>query len=415
MKKYLYPIIILSLVGGVISALLLFRHYYPESGIKIVSCGHSLVDPCIALSATPYAVLFGVPIALFGLLWYLTTIFTVLITLHSGGRYPALSMIMIFPGATTALAADVVLAGILINTGLLCPLCIVTYVINTVIFILACFALRQLKRDDKFSLGSVARNLFSKDLAPDKKAFKAAYVSFLMVMCVALMSVSYGMHLDAENGGYSESEISAFVEEFKQMPDEQVEFPETGLVLGNPDAAVSVVVFSDFLCSACREFFMVEKHLLSILGRYKDRVKFVYFNFPLDAACNSDVEESIYENSCIASKAMIAASEMGILEPYIVRHFSYYDDMNGMYEPSDSMSILRQVATGKGSRAEKDFDNLMMSDTVRERIDAHVRLAVELGIEATPTVFIAGRRLEGVPPVELLERIILEEVNKEGA
>ena len=45
---------------------------------------------------------------------------------------------------------------------------------------------------------------------------------------------------------------------FYQTPAQKIDFPDSGIILGNPEAEVTLYVFTDFLCSACYEFYRIE-------------------------------------------------------------------------------------------------------------------------------------------------------------
>ena len=76
-----------------------------------------------------------------------------------------------------------------------------------------------------------------------------------------------------------------------------------------------------------------------------------------------------------------------------------------------AIAAFNQISAGsrRGLDANR-FLAMMNSETTTRRIQEHIGLAKQLRINATPTLFIAGRRLVGVPPMEILDKIIKNEL-----
>ena len=61
---------------------------------------------------------------------------------------------------------------------------------------------------------------------------------------------------------------------------------------------------------------------------------------------------------------------------------------------------------------EARFRQMMNSEETTRRLEEHMVLAKELGVDSTPTMFIGGRKLVGVPPMEILDQIIRNELDR---
>ncbi len=411
MKKFVYFILALSIAGAVLSGILLLQHFYPDVKMGIISCGGGIVNPCITLSQSAWSTLFKIPVAAYGLLWYLLTLFIVLIADYAGGRYYAWSLAVILPLAAFAVAADAALAAILIATKLFCSFCIATYAVNIGILTVAVLWFLRARKDEQFSLPGVLREIVSaKDATPDRKAFQSAFVLFLFLLCFALFSTSYILTLKTGNRRVPADRVNSFLMNFYQTPQQKVDFPDTGIVLGNPDAEVTLYVFTDFLCSACYEFYRIEQY---IFARYGDRVRTVYYNFPLDMSCNNELKRTVYKNSCIAARAFSAASDAGFTDEYTTKHFADYQNTHTRYDMNLALAAFRLVsADDRKGVDEARFRLMMNSDETTRRIEEHIRMAKELGVDSTPTMFISGRKLVGVPPMDIMDRLISHELGK---
>ena len=117
----------------------------------------------------------------------------------------------------------------------------------------------------------------------------------------------------------------------------------------------------------------------------------------------------------MASQAMAGAAAGGFFEEYLYFHFSDYSNIRNGYNKEKAISILESSASGsgKGPKAKENFKKILNSQTYDREINAHIELAENLQIEATPTIFIAGRKITGVPPREFLDRVVEIELSEQ--
>ncbi len=142
-----------------------------------------------------------------------------------------------------------------------------------------------------------------------------------------------------------------------------------GAVRGDPNAAVTVIEFTDFQCSACGAMYPV---IEDVLKPYGNRVRFVIRNFPLTRA---------HENAMRAAQAAEAAKAQGKFWEYI--------DLLFKNQTALDAESLKKYATQVGMDR-KRFD----AEFESAKYDADIRRDIEegevYGIEATPTVYING-------------------------
>jgi protein-disulfide isomerase/uncharacterized membrane protein len=409
MKKIIYPLLALAIAGAVLSGLLLLQHYYPDAKLGFISCGEGIINPCLSLAQSGYATLFTIPVAAYGLLWYLLALFILLIADYAEGRYHTYALAIILPLAAAAVLADIVLGGLLIKTQLMCKFCIATYAVNIAMLALVIIWYRNARQEGQFSLPMVFRELLlPAEPSPDRKAFYSAFVLFIFLLGFAIFSTSYILRTKTEKAKIPEDRSAAFLANFYKSPVENIKLPDTGIILGNPKAELTIVAFTDFLCSACYEFYKIETVLFA---KYKDRIRTVYYNYPLDQACNRDMKRTVYANSCYASRAFIASSDAGILEQYILKHFADYENTHTRYSPGLALTAFNRINPGdRKGMDERQFFAKMNSEETTRRLMEHMTLAKQLHVDATPTLFIGGRRLVGVPPMEILDKIIQNEL-----
>ncbi len=138
---------------------------------------------------------------------------------------------------------------------------------------------------------------------------------------------------------------------------------------GPKTAPVTVVMFSDFQCSACARTHLVLKE---VIAEYGDKVLFVVRDFPL---------ENIHENAFAAAVAANAALAQG-------KFFEYIEILYRNQDALDAASLKRYAAeTGLNA---KQFE----LDLSQEKIAAEVRKDIadgkSYGITGTPSIFVNG-------------------------
>jgi protein-disulfide isomerase len=142
-----------------------------------------------------------------------------------------------------------------------------------------------------------------------------------------------------------------------------------GAQRGDPNAAVRIVEFTDFQCSACGGMYPVVE---DVLKSYGNRVHFVVRNFPLT---------SIHANAFNAAQAAEAAKAQG-------KYWEYIDLLFKNQTALDRDS-LKKYATQVGldrKRFDAEFDSGKYEPIVRKDMEE----GEGYGIESTPTFYING-------------------------
>ena len=141
---------------------------------------------------------------------------------------------------------------------------------------------------------------------------------------------------------------------------------------GPATAAVTVIMFSDFQCSACAATHPILKRAIE---QFPGKVRFVVRDFPL---------ESIHANAFLAARAAGAANAQG-------KFFEYAEILYKNQAALDRVS-LKKYATQTGLNAAQ-FDIDFNSEKVAAEIRKDMGDGESYGINSTPTIFIGGRRV----------------------
>jgi protein-disulfide isomerase len=140
---------------------------------------------------------------------------------------------------------------------------------------------------------------------------------------------------------------------------------------GNPDAAVTVVEFTDYQCPNCAAAHPVIERLVA---EYGDRVRFVVRDFPLN---------TVHADAQKAAEAAEAAREQG----------KYWDFIAILFHNQSSLKPeqLKQYAQVLGLDAAK-FGAALDSGKFAEKVQRDVNDGQKVGVSGTPTVFVNGKR-----------------------
>ncbi len=407
MKKYLNIALVLAAIGLMVSCLLLIQHYNLNSGLTSFFCGEGSDNHCRVLSLSAYSTLFNIPVAAYGIFFFSFIIISLLISDIAGGDYYSIFLAVLLPVSAVSFVISIVLFIIILVLQIFCQLCIATHVANALLFITLIFYYINLKAKKNIKYTELIKKILR--LGNTSHDARAAFASFIILQVLLMLSIFLTVgFFESKASGFrnTDNRIYEYLQDYYSTKPEIINLEPSKLITGNPDAELTITVFTDFLCFYCYKFHTVEEYLLS---RFNNKIKFAYYNYPLDTNCNKSIKRTVYGNSCLASRAMFAASELGIFVPYMRKHFSLYKKIKSGYSQDIAVDVL--VKAGYGSEKDK-FIRLLNSGDVSNELIRDIGLSGINKVRATPTIFIANRRISGTRPEEVLEKIIIDEFKK---
>ena len=171
-------------------------------------------------------------------------------------------------------------------------------------------------------------------------------------------------------------------------------------VRGNKDAKVTIVSFDDFECPYCSK---MHRTLFPDLAKtYGDRIRIFYKDYPLSEIHPWSIHAAVDAN-CLAAQNNDA-------------YWEFTDMVHGDQKKIDgdrkdkikSTDALDKLASEIGN---KYFVNpSQLQQCIQKQDETAVRASMaegdKLGVNATPTLFINGERMEGAAPEENLRTVI---------
>jgi protein-disulfide isomerase len=182
---------------------------------------------------------------------------------------------------------------------------------------------------------------------------------------------------------------------------------------GDEKAPVIIVGFDDLECPYCAHLHAALFPLIT--QRYGDKVRFVYKDFPLEQ--HPWAMHAALDVNCMAEQSTPGYWNM---VDYIHAHAS---DLGA--DPKDAK------AEKTLPRATEQLDTLAREQAKTQKVDeakvdacikkndttaiaASQKLGTSLGIEATPSLFINGDKVDGAVPVEFIFQVIDDALRAEG-
>lgn len=177
-------------------------------------------------------------------------------------------------------------------------------------------------------------------------------------------------------------------------------------VRGNPDAKVTIVNYDDYQCPFCSR--MHTTLTQDILSQYGDKVKVIYKDYPLPM--HPWAKRAANDANCLAKENPQAFWEFA---DYVHAH---QREITGDKDLAKSSAELDRITMDFGQKHGANVAQLQaciknQSDDV---LKASMREAESMGVQATPTMFINGERLEGAVDPDEVRAVINAQLKEAG-
>jgi protein-disulfide isomerase/uncharacterized membrane protein len=437
--------VLLCLAGAILSSLLLFQHHGEDQAVAAVNqvCGDGTTSGCETVARSPDSALAGVPLAAVGLFFYvslaLLLVPAALCPPESRDPFAGLAFTLL----ALALLADLGLLGVqAFLVKAFCKLCLATYALNAAALAALLPAWRSaralgaaLGRPEGrltavgWALGSfiAAGGTFAADRALKAREAERAATLFgrpaasaptapAAATPVGAATPPASIPADPEARKYQEQArrlqetlddpqkleqyfAAKAAREFDQAPVQSLDLTDVPFK-GPAGAPIQVVEYSDFMCPYCRA---LAGFFINFLGQSGNRVVVYYKNFPLDQACNPKLKASTHPGACWLALGAICAQYQGHFWPYHDRVFS-----NELHNPQPADVARLGTEAGLNGAA---LEGCVADPRTKERLTAQIEEAQRLGIQATPTVFVDGKKL---PRLNDLVQVLDKEAQRKG-
>jgi protein-disulfide isomerase/uncharacterized membrane protein len=463
--KRLVAALCLCLAGATVSALLLLQHHGEGRAVSAVEqvCGEGPTSGCETVARSPWSSIRGVPVAAFGLAFYLSLalLLALAVFLPDDGRPKA-----------AGVAAALLVLGLLVDLALLgvqifavhafCSLCILTYVLSAgALFALlpawrGALGIGSLVRGPEGRLAAVgwvlgtlavAGAVFAAETTLDVRE-QRRQLALLGTPAPVGPSVTGTTPVGAPPPGSSRAEAPApaatpppgsdapasepadghdaaywenRAKELQQTLDDPKKLDEyfTQKALkeyaaapverfdlenvpnrGPANAPVKVVEFSDFLCPFCRSLAL---GLTQFIPQAGGRITVYFINYPLDKDCNARLPRSTHPGSCWLALGSICAQYQEKFEAY---HDKVFTSELSNPQPADVVRLAGEA--GLNATA---VEGCLQDPKTKQALEVQIAEGNRLEVHATPTVYVDGKKL---PRINDFVAVVDKEAQKKG-
>lgn len=249
----------------------------------------------------------------------------------------------------------------------------------------------------------------SQNISVKKSTFNGLIIALIAIVGVAAFFA--GSYTSLNSNQISEEDLDDAIAKLElkmlqnQLPSKQANTPikisiDNDPIIGNPDAPITIIEFSDFQCPFCARFHT--QTLPLIMNEYiqEGKVKLVFRDFPI---------QSIHPNALPASVAAECANEQSKFKEMHDALFENQNEWNNQ-ETADALALFSQYAT-EIKLDQEVFDACLTSGKYIEEIRNDLEDGREYGVSGTPGFFVGNDQigyveLKGAQPFESFKKII---------
>lgn len=177
-----------------------------------------------------------------------------------------------------------------------------------------------------------------------------------------------------------------------------VEVTDEDKYLGDKNAKVTLVEYSDFQCPACKAYEDIVKEIRNAYSA--EDLRIVYRHFPL---------RSIHPNADLAAQATEAAGEEG---KFWEMKDLLFENQAEWSKEKDPRGLFGAYAKAIGLDIAEFEEDLLPEDDSKERVEKDYQSGVALGINSTPTFILNGVVIKNPQTVDEFKALIDAELKK---
>lgn len=166
---------------------------------------------------------------------------------------------------------------------------------------------------------------------------------------------------------------------------------------GDAGAPHTIVVFSDFQCTACRK---LHETLNQVLVDHPHQIRIAYRHFPQDPECNPAFTAGGHAAACAAARAAEAARAIGGPGAYLALRDTIYEHQDELPAQlsANNATQLQDLFTDWAIQIGLDataFRAAYTAAEVRQHVANDIELGRKLDLSAMPVVYLDGKRVRG--------------------
>ncbi len=164
---------------------------------------------------------------------------------------------------------------------------------------------------------------------------------------------------------------------------------------GKGTKGVILIEYGDYQCPFCKNYYPIVKQVQQAYG---DEITFQFRNYPLN---------QIHPHAFEAARAAEAAGKQ---DKYFEMHDLLYENQDSWANAGNVSTIFESYATQLGLNVEQ-FKTDVASEEVSSIINADIKEGQAIGVTATPTFILNGKKIENPTDLAGFKQVIDEQIS----
>ncbi len=368
--RLILVLVLIGLAGSV---------YLTQLDLRIMRSGGEAVDSfcsfgarfdCVEVASSKYSLVLGIPIALYGIEFFVVALGLLLL-----GRRSETWPSYLFWMTAASLPVIAVLGYLsLVVIDSVCVVCLLVHTCNLTAFVTLLIAHRGRLGE---LLAAGPREIVALLRSPGP-----ARGLLLAVAVLALSQFFWAPRFFTDLGGGG-------VHSWRGLR-------SAGMTIGRPDAPLQIEVFTDYQCPFCGR---ASRALLEAMARHPDEIFLRHRDFPMDQACNPLIKRPFHPQACAAARVARCAARQGKFWPLGEQLFNHRESL----DEATMMSLAGEVGLDRG-----ELRRCLADPAIAADLRADISEGLGRGVEGTPTFFVNGEKIVGFRSPEFWEEKLAE-------
>lgn len=370
---------------GIITTIYLAVVYYKANFMVNAHASFCSINDfidCDSVAKTKDSQFFGVPLALWGMFLY--AFIGLMMSAKKLAQTKLFKFMEVFKnpyayisvlGVISFTISMILLCVSLFQIKKLCIMCVLTYVLNLSIGLLA------LNDYTRKGFAEIFKNSFYDFLSALK--IKKYLIAFIVVVICGVAFLTYtSVSLKLAPQVRRINSIQKFI---KMNDKKENPYAPKSNILGDENGEVTLEIYSDFRCPICQVFNIIVCKTVSELNN----VKVVHHQYPLDVDCNKYLQTQVHPGACVMALYSLAAE----------RQNNYWGFGSQLYlkQPMTDYDVWA-IALEQGMDLDKLKADVQDPELVK-KLEADIDLSHKYDLHGTPAYSINGGKVNmGILP-----------------
>jgi len=375
-KYYYIPVLLLVLLGLLDTAYLTLSHYRNYTDITYSSfCALSKAINCDTVSQSPWSILLGLPVAIWGTIGY--ALFGIILLAAKKGQEEQINLWSLLLILGLLYSGTAIYFGYISATKIhsYCILCLLSYGISFALLLYAWIIRRR------FDFDPLWKSLIKSFRYITRNKFLQISLTVLLV-CFLGIKIFLPHYWKYTIPPLSSNISTGMTEDFHPW-------------IGAKNPALTIDEYSDYQCFQCYKMHFILRRLIA---RYPDKIRLIHHHYPMDNTVNEIIVPTPFH---------VGSGKMAMMAIYAALKGKFWETNDILFEmgrtkkPFNTKIIASKTGLSSGELAQATRDK-----SIRLLLRNDILSGMKLHITGTPSFVINDKVYSGAIPPQLLENAI---------